>query len=52
MAKPIKETPILEGKDAKVFISKMNTSAFRKLSVSEKNRIQSNFKKISAISKF
>ena len=51
MAKPIKETPVLKGKDAKIFINNMKTSASKKSSLAERERIKANFLKISSISK-
>lgn len=52
MAKPIKETPVLKGNDAKVFIAKMKKSDTVRVSSTEKARIRENFAKVSSISKF
>ena len=43
---------ILKGEDAKNFMSHMKSSSSNKLSISERDRIIANFKKLSAISKF
>jgi hypothetical protein len=49
MAKPINETPVLKGQDAKNFISDMKASENTRLSPSEKERIKRDFAKIKAI---
>jgi hypothetical protein len=51
MAKPIKETPLLKGRDAKKFMSNMKSSASNKFSVSKRDGILRNFDKLRAISK-
>lgn len=48
MARPIKETPILKGKDAKVFIEKY-ASKRKTLSEEEKKRIKENHAKINEL---
>lgn len=52
MARPIKETPILTGQDAKSFISKMNSASDRKISPDEAKRIKENYEKMKSIAKF
>ena len=44
MAKPIKETPILKGKDAKKFIQQHNAKSNSKASRLERDRIMRNYK--------
>ena len=50
MAKPIKETPILKGNDAKDFNKRMQASA--SISKQENDRRQENFNKLNSIVKF
>lgn len=50
MAKPIKETPILRGKDAANFIAKNN--GVKKESEQEKARIRENYLTLAKLSKF
>ena len=52
MAKPIKETPILEGKDAKKFLSDKKDSANKKVDAKEVSRLKENFSKLQSIAKF
>lgn len=52
MAKPIKETPILSGKDAVAFNEQVKASAHLKVSKKERERIRLNFSSLSAIAKF
>lgn len=52
MAKPIKETPVLKGNDAKVFIAKMKEADTVRVSKEEKARIRANFAKVRAIANF
>jgi hypothetical protein len=52
MAKPIKETPILKGNDAKRFIDNMSASVSKRVDLSVRERIKSNYNKLNAISKF
>jgi hypothetical protein len=49
MTKLIKETPILRGNDAKIFLKKIETT--EKISKTEKERIKSNFEKIKSLFK-
>ena len=52
MARPIKETPILKGSDAKAFIEKMNNNIGNTVSQEERDRIRKNFIRMQAIVKF
>jgi len=52
MAKPIKVTPTLTGKDAERFLGKMKKSESTKASKSEHERVKSNYSKISKFAKF
>lgn len=52
MAKPIKETPILTGKDAVAFVDRMNASKNTPVNVKERARIRENFARLNAIAKF
>lgn len=52
MAKPIKETPVLEGKDAKAFLQKMEEAKSVKLTKEEETKIRENFSKLSSIAQF
>lgn len=52
MAKPIKETPVLKGKDARNFIAEMKRSENKKASVEVRERIKKNFDKFNAIAQF
>jgi hypothetical protein len=52
MAKPIKETPVLKGKDAKLFIKNMTASETQKIDLVARERIKSNYNKLNAISQF
>jgi len=52
MAKPIKETPILTGRDAKIFNDKMNASKNITIQKEERDRIKSNFKALNSIAQF
>lgn len=47
MARPIKETPVLKGKDAKTFLANKANSA--KASEETKRRIMQNYQKFSAM---
>lgn len=51
MAKPIKETPFLRGKDAKKFVARMNESQTQKATKEEYTRVMSNYRKIKATMK-
>ena len=50
MAKPIKETPILLGRDALKFEKKVNTG--QKVSSEVFSKMRSNFEKLQSVSKF
>jgi hypothetical protein len=50
MANPIKETPILRGKDASNFIRETNIN--KKISIESTLRIKDNFNKLKSIAKF
>lgn len=50
MARPIKETPVLRGKDAQNFIHEIETS--KKISQQAAVRIKENFNKLKAIAQF
>jgi hypothetical protein len=52
MAKPIKETPVLKGVDVKRFIDNMNASESKRVDLSTRERIKSNYNKLNAISQF
>ncbi|MDX2190521.1 MAG: hypothetical protein SFY32_11720 [Bacteroidota bacterium] len=52
MAKPIKETPILSGKDAVTFLSEIKSSENKRVTQNESERIKSNFNALKAISNF
>lgn len=49
MAKPIKETPVLKGQDAVIFIKNIEENKTAKISHAESTRIKLNFDKINAI---
>lgn len=49
MAKPIKETPVLRGRDAETFIRTIEKNQTAKISQTESVRIQQNFEKINAL---
>lgn len=52
MAKPIKETPVLKGKDAVNFIKSMKETEKVKVKKSVKKRIKKNFNSLNAIAQF
>lgn len=52
MAKPIKETPVLSGKDAATFSKSMIEGNRNRVSTQERTRIRENFAKVQAIVKF
>lgn len=52
MAKPIKETPFLRGKDARQFEETIAQNARKKIDLATYTRIKSNFEKISKIARF
>ncbi|UFH54816.1 hypothetical protein [Spirosoma sp. KNUC1025] len=49
MAKPIKETPILKGRDAANFLEAVNANPQRKVSAETSARIKRNFESLKAI---
>lgn len=49
MSKPIKETPVLRGKDASLFLSKMEQNKTRKIDPREVASIRSNAQKLRAV---
>jgi hypothetical protein len=50
MAKPIKETPVLRGKDARVFLANFSSPNKREtISDATRQRMRDNFEKINAI---
>lgn len=50
MARPIKETPILQGKNAEIFLTNIKNSYSLKVSSSEANRISQNYEQIKNLS--
>jgi hypothetical protein len=48
MAKPIKETPFLSGKDAKKFIEKIDNNKEKRVSREEYERVMANYRTIKA----
>jgi hypothetical protein len=52
MAKPIKETPVLTGKDAINFMENIKIAESSKVDKDVKERIKSNFDKLNSIAKF
>jgi len=52
MAKPIKETPLLQGKDAVRFVETMKNTSAKKVDQKELERMRESFNKIKAISSF
>jgi len=50
MSKPIKETPILKGKDAELFLAAIQNP--EKISERVKQRMRGNFEKLDNIAKF
>ncbi len=52
MAKPIKETPVLTGKDAALFIQSMKEGDHNRINTKERARIRENFSKLKSIAKF
>lgn len=51
MARPIKETPVLTGQDAKKFIEAIETSQTKKASAEELARINRNYERLKAMAK-
>jgi hypothetical protein len=52
MAKAIKETPVLKGKDAKVFTNNTSASHVTRVEAAVRAKIRENFAKLQAIAKF
>lgn len=52
MARPIKETPVLSGKDAIIFMEDMESAKTNKVHPEERKRIMENYKKFKAITNF
>ena len=52
MAKPIKETPVLKGKEARIFLEKIQKSNDNRNTPKENNRIRENFNRLNSIAKF
>ena len=52
MAKPIKETPILKGADARKFMENMAASASKKVDDVTKAKIKASFDRLNAIAQF
>ena len=52
MARPIKETPVLTGKDAIVFIERMQKQKSKRISKVDRERIKANFDKLNTIAQF
>lgn len=46
MAMPIKNTPILKGKEARIFSDKINTNKYRPISKESYERIQNSLKNV------
>lgn len=52
MAKPIKDTPTLKGKDAKRFLEKLSKSDNQKASAEKLAKMRENFSRLNSIAKF
>ena len=52
MAKPIKETPVLKGKDAERFMEEMVKNQTRKATEDEKRKISESYRRISEVAQF
>lgn len=52
MARPIKETPILIGQDAKTFVEAVEANKTKKVSPAERARMKKNFDYMKSIAKF
>jgi hypothetical protein len=50
MAKPIKETPVVKGKDAQRFRSNMSKTESNKVTSSQMAKMQANYTKLMSIS--
>lgn len=51
MARPIKETPVVKGKDAKRFWVKKDSETGRYVDTKTSDRMKENFQKINSLSK-
>lgn len=49
MAKPIKETPILRGKDAEIFLREIQKNEQRKISTKELRQISKSYERIASL---
>lgn len=52
MARQIKETPVLTGKDAVVFIERQQSQKSKRITKTERERIKANFEKLNAMAQF
>lgn len=52
MAKPIKETPVLTGKDAEKFMQSMKDNSGKKIDPKELAKMRENFSKLQSIAQF
>ena len=52
MARPIKETPVLSGNDAVIFMQDMEKAKTQKASPEERKRVMDNYKKFKTITNF
>lgn len=52
MARPIKETPVLKGKEAAKFLTEVNKAKDQKASKETIERIKKNYDKLKAIANF
>ncbi|MBF0457837.1 MAG: hypothetical protein HQK99_08085 [Nitrospirae bacterium] len=52
MARPIKETPTLTGKDAKRFLEKMEQVDKRRISKEEYDKLMADYEEIKKLSRF
>ncbi len=52
MARQIKETPVLTGKDAVVFIERLQSQKSKRITQTERERIKANYDKLNAMAQF
>lgn len=52
MAKPIKDTPTLKGKDAKRFLEKLEKSGNKKTTPQKLAKMKENFSRLNSIARF
>jgi len=52
MANPIKETPVLKGKDARIFLEKIQKSFDNRNTLKVNVKIRENFNKLNSITRF